>query len=94
MMNLRKQNLLTLFAVALVMAICLTGCLTIGPRVKTEVVILRPGDPLRVTTQVKVKGQSVETGANIEADIGGWVAMPPEHFKQLIEDAKRGIGKP
>ena len=60
----------------------LSGCgVTVGPRVETQVVILRPGNPVRILENRKLKCQSM-TGseAMISQDVGGWVAMPPEHW--------------
>jgi hypothetical protein len=66
------------------MSLALSGCgLSLGPQVKTQVVIVKPGDPLRIIENRKVKGQTLKTEAATEQDIGGWIAMPEEHFQAL-----------
>jgi hypothetical protein len=59
----------------------LSGCVTLGPKVETQVVILRPGNPVRILENRRMKCQPM-TGseAMISQDVGGWVAMPPEHW--------------
>lgn len=60
----------------------LSGCgVTVGPRVETQVVILRPGNPVRILENRRMKSQAL-TGSEeiISQDVGGWVSMPPEHW--------------
>lgn len=78
------------FPTATLLICCLSlasGCqggLTIGPRVKTEYVVLKPGAPIEVLRNVRVPGMTLKDGLVLDAvDIGGWVAMPPEHFEAL-----------
>ena len=74
--RLRFPLLMTLLCCAL------SGCgVTVGPRVETQVAILRPGNPVRVLENRRMKCQAL-TGseAMIQQDVGGWVAMPPEHW--------------
>lgn len=74
---------------------CVTwGCdLTLGPKVKTEILILHPGSPCRILTPGKVRVQVLtdKNGNTAMQDVGAWVAMPPEHWeavKRTLEKAK------
>ena len=60
---------------------------TLGPRVRTEVVLVTPGRPLQVTQNVTVKGQILGTDQPVKQDIGGWIAMPRDHFDALMRAA-------
>ena len=66
-----------------------SACLSIGPRVKTEVVIVRLGKPLQVLENVTVKCRRVGDGSVGNQDIGGWYCMPKDHFERLIDRASR-----
>ena len=63
----------------------ISGCdLTIGPKTKEIYTIVHPGKPLRILENRKVKGRVMDgTGGAVEQDLGGWVAMPEEHFAAL-----------
>jgi hypothetical protein len=80
-----------------VTTICLltSGCgLSIGPQTNTEVVVLKAGVPVRILDNktVRVRTLAAEKVADVEnakgggitkQDIGGWVAMPPEHWEVI-----------
>ncbi len=71
-------------------SLALNGCaLNLGPQTKTQVVIVKPGDPLTVTKNVIVEGQTLKTEAMTKQDIGGWITMPREHFDAM----KRALEK-
>ncbi|HOR26867.1 MAG TPA: hypothetical protein PLG73_02465 [Candidatus Sumerlaeota bacterium] len=55
------------------------------PRVRTEVLIVKPGAPLTVVENVTVTGKLPGTDNFVRQDIGGWVAMPGEHFDALLD---------
>jgi hypothetical protein len=77
--KLRFLLLMTLLCCAL------SGCgVTVGPRVETQVVILRPGNPVRILENRRMKSQAL-TGSEeiLSQDVGGWVSMPPEHWEAV-----------
>jgi len=57
--------------------------------VKTEFVILKPGKPVIIldNQRVKVKPLLGEGGLS-RISLGGWVAMPQEHFEALKRAAE------
>ncbi len=70
----------------------ISGCaeVTIGPRVETHYVIVKPGQPIRILENKTVRGERLDGAGVADIDIGGWVAMPPEHWevinKMLVKD--------
>jgi hypothetical protein len=67
---------LALLALAL---LTLPAC-TIGPTVETRYVIVHPGQPVRILQGVTVTGERLDGGGPATLDIGGWIAMPPDHW--------------
>ena len=64
------------------------GC-TIGPRIATKYIIVHPGKPIEVLENRKIKGILLEDpGDPVTMDIGGWVAMPPEHWEAVTRALK------
>jgi hypothetical protein len=63
------------------------GGLTIGPVTKTEYVVVYPGRPLQVLENRTLKVRYLGDESLGKQDIGGWVAMPREHFDKLAEMA-------
>ena len=64
-----------------------SGCdgITLGPRVKTEYVVIHSGRPLQILQNKKITGRVLDgSGAAVDQDIGGWVAMPMEHWEALV----------
>ena len=78
----------------LLIPICWTnaGCdLTLGPKVKTRYVIVKPGKPLRVLENKVVKVRVLKgEGDPIAQDVGGWVAMPEEHWDAVKRKINEG----
>ena len=69
----------------LMMCLMISGCLTLGPTVKTEYVIVKPGLPCRVLENETVRVKLLNgTADSVEQDIGGWVCMPPEHWETIL----------
>ena len=68
----------------LLMTLCfLPSCeLSLGPKVKESVVIQRVGQPSRVVQNITVK--TSVNGTITKQDIGGWYAIPPDHFDALM----------
>ena len=62
-----------------------------GPQVKTEYVIIHPGKPAQV---LENKGLVVKTldgqGNPVVQDVGGWVAMPPDHWAAIKAALEKG----
>ena len=68
----------------------LASCgLTLGPTVQREFILVKPGQPIRILSNAKVRGQRLDDEAIVDGQaIGGWVAMPAEHWdivKQQLE---------
>lgn len=74
----------------------ISGCdgPTIGPRVETKTVIVYPGQPLQILSNVKVTGRRLADDDQVVQDIGGWVAMPREHFEALARKAGLVVAAP
>ncbi len=69
------------------------GCdLTLGPKQKTNWVILHPGKPGQILRNTKAllnvfKGHKEP----VTQDIGGWIVMPPDHWEAVeraLKEAK------
>ena len=69
--------------VAVMLIFCASsGCdFAIGPKVRTDYVVMHPGRPLQILENVTVKGRILDgDGDAVEQDVGGWVVMPPDHW--------------
>lgn len=65
--------------------------LTLGPQAKTEVVIVRAGKPVQIIENKTVKARRIDDDTIVKVDVGGWVALPQEHWeavKRALESAK------
>jgi len=64
----------------------ISGCggLTLGPTTKVEYVVVYPGQPLQVMENETVKVRSLEDDSIGRQDIGGWIAMPRQHYEELF----------
>lgn len=75
-------------ALAAGLASATAGCnggLTLGPTVERSVVLLKAGQPVQVLENRTVKARPLNGPDQVvRVDIGGWVAMPPEHFDELM----------
>lgn len=72
--------------------LCLAGCnLTLGPKVETRYVIVRPGLPVTILENRSVRARVLNNadGGEIRQDVGGWVAMPPEHWAAVKREIER-----
>lgn len=81
---MRSRKLL--WMVGLILLVCgNSGCdLTLGPKTKTEYVIVHTGKPLEILENRSVKGRVIDgSGAAVEQDVGGWVVMPPDHWEAV-----------
>lgn len=66
-----------------------SGCNGIGPRVETRFIIVHPGKPLEILSNTKVTGRRIDDDSVASQDIGGWIAMPREHFEALKRAIER-----
>ncbi len=69
---------LHLILVALLL-LAMTGC-TIGPTIETRYVIVHPGLPIHILEGATVSGERLDGAGVASFDIGGWIAMPPDHW--------------
>lgn len=60
----------------------LSGC-TLGPTVETRYVIVHPGQPIHILQSVTATGERLDGAGPAEFDLGGWVAMPPDHWTTI-----------
>ena len=86
---------------ALMIWICsvlLCGCsLTLGPQVEKKAIILKAGVPVEILEQQTLDCR-VLTDKDGEVDVfrqdvGGWIAMHPDHWASLKAEMKRLKGK-
>jgi len=66
----------------------ISGC-TIGPRVKSEFVIVRPGHPCEILENKTVRARRLNDQSIVRQDVGGWVAMPAEHWEAIVRALTR-----
>jgi hypothetical protein len=78
---------------ALILICCVTSACAFGPQVATRFVIVQPGRPLLILSNDTVTGKRLDDDSYGEQAIGGWVAMPREHFDALTR-AIESKGKP
>jgi hypothetical protein len=80
----RRAALALTLGVASLLAGC-KGGLTLGPTIQREVVVVHAGQPVVIRENVTVKAHRADApDAPFEVDIGGWIAMPPEQFDELM----------
>jgi len=73
-------------------ALALAGCdLTLGPKTETRYVIVQPGVPVEVleTRVLRCRVLTDESGSDVSQDVGGWIAMPPEHWDTVKREITR-----
>ena len=58
-----------------------------GPRVKENYTIAHPGNPVQILENKKLRCRAFKTGATVEQDVGGWVAMPKDHWNVIAKKA-------
>ena len=75
--------------IALALFLLLAAGCTLGPVTECKYVIVRPGQPIQIMQNVKVKGRRIDTNDVAKIDIGGWYAMPKEHFEALKRAAEK-----
>ena len=86
--SLRKSSVAML--VGCLMLLTLSSCL--GPRVKTETIVVHPGVPVQVLDQTKPRCALLDQanqGKQGVVDITGWIAMAPEDFLAWVAEYRR-----
>lgn len=59
------------------------GC-TIGPKIADRWTFIYPGAPIVILSNARVQGRRLDgTGGVVSQRIGGWVAMPREHWEYI-----------
>lgn len=84
----RNMSLLLLMLSCFLISAC-----TLGPRTRTEYVIVGVGKPIVIVGNVTALGKRLDTAeesAPVKQNISGWVAMPMEHFEALKRAAMKG----
>lgn len=80
-------------ALAILICSLLAGCsLTIGPKVENKHIIVNAGVPIECLQQVTVKCHVLKDSGEtniIEQDVGGWIMMPPDHWKSIKSEIQR-----
>lgn len=71
-----------------------SGCqnmVRIGPQEKETITVLHPGRPVRILRNVALEARPLndEDGTPANVDVGGWVAMPPDHWKEVTASIQR-----
>lgn len=72
---------LTLCAI-LGLVIALAGC-SIGPTTEVRYLLVHPGQPIKVLESATLQGEQLDGGGLGKFDVGGWVAMPPDHWEAV-----------
>lgn len=77
--------------------LAISGCVTVGPKTGTEIIIVKPGVPVRILENATLKCRTLAAemvddnnvgGGIVKQDVGGWVAMPMSHWMQIVESLK------
>lgn len=74
----------------------LAGCsgLTLGPTVERQVIVVRAGTAIEVLDSVEVEARVLtEEGAVFQQNIGGWIAMHPDHWEAVKREITRLRGE-
>lgn len=91
-MGKQMRNALTILACSLLI-LALSGCsLTLGPVIEKRAIIIHSGVPIEIVQQIKVDCRVLkdkEESDIFKQDVGGWVAMHPDHWNTLKKDHER-----
>lgn len=92
-MGRRKKSALRILACSLCLAV-LAGCsVTLGPMTEKKLVVVRPGVPVEIleNRELDCRILTDEDGVSdiFHQDVGGWIAMPPEHWETLKAEFER-----
>lgn len=80
-----QKNLFALLLLVPILSVTL-GCtgLTLGPQVRTEYVISHAGKPVQILENKDLVVRTLDgQGSPVVKDVGGWVAMPLDHWQAL-----------
>jgi hypothetical protein len=86
------KSVLRILGCSAVFLLLCVGCdLTLGPKVATRYVLVNPGIPVEILENKSVQCRILkdEDGAAVKQDIGGWIAMPPEHWNIIKDEVAR-----
>ena len=83
-MSIKARTLSLKYPILMTCSLMIFASCTLGPRVKTETIIVRAGRPLLITENVTVKGQIAGSDEQVHQDIGGWIALPEDHWDALM----------
>ena len=86
MIHLRRPVFVGLAVGLCVLSAC--GGLTIGPTVKREFIIVRVGRPIQIVSNASVLGRRLDDDSIARVEIGGWIAMPQEHWEMIVVELK------
>lgn len=81
----------SILLIAIALCFGIAACdLTLGPKVKTKLIVMRPGKPFHILENRKVRGRLLnEGGDTVAQDVGGWVAMPLDHWEAIKRTLQR-----
>lgn len=66
------------------MMLAWSGC-SIGPTTEVRYVIVHPGQPIRILENVSATGERMDGAGPTTVDLGGWIAMPPDHWTVIAK---------
>lgn len=98
LMNASKILVCSLLSLLLAGCILLplAGCdITLGPKVETQAIIVHPGVPIEILTPQVVTCHLLKDVGNdgathvFKQNLGGWVAMHPDHWKTIKAEIER-----
>lgn len=77
--------------VAAVLLCCASCDLTLGPKIERRAIIIASGVPVEIIESRKLECHALnETEVNpFQQDVGGWIAMPPDHWKTVKSEIER-----
>jgi hypothetical protein len=72
---------------------CASCDITLGPKIERKAIIVVSGVPVEIleSRALDCHVLSEKSGEinRFKQDVGGWVAMPPDHWKTLKEEVQR-----
>ena len=79
-----RKYLLSMILMSLSVIVGCSG-VTLGPQVRTDLIVVYPGRPCQVMENAKVlvKPLADDKATPVKKDIGGWAAMPIENWDAI-----------
>ena len=78
-----------LLALMTLSCVAASGCLNLGPQVRTEFVLIKPGLPMRCLDDVEVRAQRLDGKGLAAQNVAGWVMMPPGDWEATVAYIQR-----